>query len=130
MNGRVFQELKTKTSPYEQVVAPVNIPQELSSRGIPLASLKVNVKNDALVAFVYVGDEKLKFFNLLRTQNGHVNVSISAQDARAFSPAATWDQLKTGKLERPQWLLLDLSKTTDWRKSKYEIIPPSSIKVE
>jgi|GEM_PF-1998936 len=130
MNGPVFQELKTSLFLYDQAVAPGNVPQELFDKGTPLARLKVNAKNDALVVFVYVGDEKFRFFNLLRTQNGHVNAFISAQDARAFPPAATWDQLKTGKLERPQWLLLDLSKTTDWRKPKYEIIPPSSIKVE
>jgi hypothetical protein len=48
---------------------------------------------------------------------------INPKDARAFPPASSWKQVKTGKLEHPQWLLLDVSKTMDWSKPKYEIIP-------
>ena len=128
MNGGAFQELEMIRLSSGQMVVPGDSLNGDSDISLDLASLTLKMKDQELVAFVYVGDAQLRFFNVLRMQDGQLEIPIGIKDARAFPPAATWEQLRTGKLERPQWLLLDLSKTTDWRKPQYSIIPPSSIK--
>ena len=128
--GGAFQELEMTHLSSGQMVVPGDSLNKDSGAALDFASLNLKTGSQKLVAFVYVGDAQLRFFNVLRVQNGQLKIPFGIKDARAFPPAATWEQLKTGKLERPQWLLLDLSKTTDWRKPQYEIIPPSSIQVQ
>ena len=128
-NRKVFAEMYVSDKPEDSINLITGVTDK-SARDLNFAAFRVPVREGAVVVLMYQGDAKTRFFQATQVRGGVARLFITPPYARAFPAAATWDQLKKATLERPQWLLLDLSKTTDWRKPQYSIIAPSSIKLE